>query len=110
MQRLLGLKIPEQLKDYLHLPEELRPVVFVTHMEHHSNHTTWLETIADVIVIAPTDEGLVDENDLERLLIKYKNRQLKIGAFTACSNVTGIELPVHKLAKIIHKHGGVLFY
>ena len=108
-QRLLGLKIPEQLHDYLKLPEELRPIVFVTHIEHHSNQTTWLETIADVIVISPTDEGLVDENDLERLLIKYKNRQLKIGAFSACSNVTGIELPVNKLAKIVHKHGGYCF-
>lgn len=44
-QRLLGLKIPEQLHDYLKLPEELRPIVFVTHIEHHSNQTTWLETI-----------------------------------------------------------------
>jgi len=108
-QRLLGLKVPEQLLDYVHLPEELRPVVLVTHMEHHSNHTTWLETIADVIVIEPSEEGLVDADDLERLLIKYKNRKLKIGAFTACSNVTGIETPYHQLAKIVHKHGGYCF-
>jgi len=108
-QRLLGLKIPEQLKDYIKLPEELRPIVFVSHMEHHSNQTTWLETIADVIVISPTDEGLVDESDLEKKMVKYKNRQLKIGAFSACSNVTGIELPYHKLAKIVHKHGGYCF-
>jgi len=27
-QRLLGLKIPEQLADYVKLPEELKPVVF----------------------------------------------------------------------------------
>ena len=109
-QRLLGLKIPEQLNDYFKFSEELRPVVFVTHMEHHSNHTTWLETIADVIVISPTEEGLVNFEDLERKLIQYKNRQLKIGAFTACSNVTGIELPVHKLAKIVHKYGGYCFF
>ena len=109
LQRLLGLKIPEQLIDYLHLPEELRPVVFVTHMEHHSNQTTWLETIADVVVIAPTEEGLVDLNDLEQELINYKNRKLKIGAFTACSNVTGIETPYHQLAKIVHTHGGYCF-
>ncbi len=110
LQRLLGLKIPEQLNEYFKLPKELRPVVFVTHMEHHSNHTTWLETIADVIVISPNEEGLVNFEDLERKLNQYKNRQLKIGAFTACSNVTGIELPVHKLAKIVHKHGGFCFF
>ncbi len=108
-QRLLGLKIPEQLKDYLKLPDELRPIVFVTHMEHHSNHTTWLETIADVIVIASNEEGLVDTNDLEEKLIKYKKRELKIGAFTACSNVTGIETSYRKLAKLMHKHGGYCF-
>jgi selenocysteine lyase/cysteine desulfurase len=108
-QRLLGLKIPEQLSDYLHLPEELSPVVFVTHMEHHSNQTTWLETIADVVVVSPTSEGLVDTEDLNKKLEKYKNRKLKIGAFTACSNVTGIETPYYNLAKIMHKHGGYCF-
>jgi len=58
-QRILGFKVPEQLKDYLHMPKELRPVVFVTHMEHHSNQTSWLETIADVIVVPPDKHGLV---------------------------------------------------
>ncbi|MEE9450899.1 MAG: aminotransferase class V-fold PLP-dependent enzyme [Ignavibacteriaceae bacterium] len=108
-QRLLGLKIPEQLSDYVQLPEELRPVVFVTHMEHHSNQTTWLETIADVIVLDPDNKGLVDLNNLEKELSKHKNRELKIGAFTACSNVTGIETPYHKMAKITHKYGGYCF-
>ncbi len=108
-QRILGLKVPEQLSDYFHFPEELRPVVFVTHMEHHSNQTTWLETIADVVVIAPTNNGLVDVADLEKQLKKYENRKLKIGAFTACSNVTGIETSYYQLAKIMHKHGGYCF-
>ena len=45
-QRILGMKIPEKLADYVDLPEEMRPVIFVTHMEHHSNQTSWLETIA----------------------------------------------------------------
>ncbi len=108
-QRILGLKVPEQLRDFLQLPDELRPVVFVTHMEHHSNHTSWLETIADVVVIAPDEEGLVDLDNLEELLNKHKNRKLKIGAFTACSNVTGIETPYHTMAKLMHQHGGFCF-
>ncbi len=108
-QRILGLKIPEQLKSYLQLSEELRPVVFVTHMEHHSNHTTWLETIADTVVIKPNEDGLIDINDFYIQLDKYKNRKLKIGAFTACSNVTGIQTPYHQLAKIMHEHGGYCF-
>ena len=71
-------------------------------MEHHSNQTSWLETIADVVVIAPNDEGLVDLNDFEKKLEEYKDRKLKIGSFTACSNVTGIETPYYKLAKMMH--------
>ncbi len=108
-QRILGLIVPEQLSDYLKLPEELRPVVFITHMEHHSNHTSWLESIADVVIIQPDQNGLVDISDLEKQLENYKNRKLKIGAFTAASNVTGIEPPVYNLAKIMHRNGGFCF-
>ena len=108
-QRLLGLKIPEQLIDYLNLPKELKPVVFITHMEHHSNQTTWLETIADVVVIDPDENGLVDLNDFKKKLKLYENCKLKIGAFTAASNVTGIEPPYYELAKMIHQHGGFCF-
>ncbi len=108
-QRLLGLKIPEQLVDYLNLPTELKPVVFITHMEHHSNQTTWLETIADVVVINPNEDGLVDFNDFERKLETHKNRKLKLGSFTAASNVTGIEPDYYKLSKMMHKYGGYAF-
>jgi selenocysteine lyase/cysteine desulfurase len=108
-QRILGLKVPEQLKDYVKLTEDMRPVVFVTHMEHHSNQTSWLETIADVVVIEPDDEGLVSLDNLTVLLDKYKSRKLKIGAFTACSNVTGISTPYHKMAEMIHENGGYCF-
>ena len=108
-QRILGLKIPEQLSDYLKLPGELKPIIFITHMEHHSNQTSWLETIADVVVLEADDEGLVIPSNLARQLEKYKNRKLKIGAFTACSNVTGIKTPYHLLAKIMHEHGGLCF-
>lgn len=109
LQRILGVKVPEQIRSYVSIPQELRPVVFVTHMEHHSNHTSWLETDADVHCIKPTDEGLVDLDDLERLLHKYKDREIKIGSFTACSNVTGIHTPYYAMAKMMHQHGGVCF-
>ncbi len=108
-QRILGLSVPEQLKSYICLPEELKPLVFLTHMEHHSNQTSWLETIADVVVIEPEDEGSVDLNRLQDQLKKYKDRKLKIGSFTACSNVTGIQPPYHQMAKIMHENGGYCF-
>ena len=109
LQRMLGLKVPEQLDPYVSLPPELKPVVFVTHMEHHSNQTSWYETLADVCVIKPTNDGFVDIDDLLVLLKEYRNRKLKIGSFTACSNVTGIQTPYHAMAKIMHEHGGLAF-
>src|SRR3989339_588267 len=37
LQRLLGIRICEQLQNYTNIPDEEKPVVFLTHMEHHSN-------------------------------------------------------------------------
>jgi len=107
LQRILGLKFHERFRDLVTFTDEDRPVVIVTHMEHHSNQTTWYETVADVEVIKPDPDGQIDFDDLEALLHRYKDRKLKIGSFTACSNVTGIQTPYHKLARIMHEHGGI---
>ncbi len=109
LQRILGIRIPEQALKHHHILPEQRPVVFVTHMEHHSNHTSWLETIADVVVIPPTNDLLVNPESLRQEISKYSDRSLKIGAFSACSNVTGIEVPYHELAQIMHENGGLCF-
>lgn len=108
-QRLLGLRVCEQLMKYTNIPKEEKPVVFITHMEHHSNQTSWLETICDVVIIEPDEFGLVDLNHFEYLLKLYHNRKLKIGSFTAASNVTGIFTPYHKMAKMMHQNGGICF-
>jgi selenocysteine lyase/cysteine desulfurase len=107
--RLLGLRVPEQLERYTQVPAEARPVVFVTHMEHHSNQTPWIETIADVVVLPPDGAGLVDVDALRERIEQYQDRPLKIGAFTGCSNVTGIRTPIHELAAVMHAHGGLCF-
>ena len=108
-QRILGLRIHEKYKNKIIIPENERPVVFVTHMEHHSNQTSWLETIAEVVVINPTEIGLVDINHLKELLEKYKNRTTKIAAITSCSNVTGVFAPYHEIAAIMHQNNGLCF-
>ena len=108
-QRILGLKVPENLRKFTKLPDEIRPVVFITHMEHHSNQTSWLETIAKVEVIPPGEEGLFSLENLEKLLIKYKERPLKIASVVGASNVTGIQTPHHAIAKLMHQYGGVCF-
>ena len=81
-QRILGLKVSENLKDHTSIPEELKPIVFVSHMEHHSNQTSWLETIVTLEIIKENEEGLPDLNDLKRLLEKYKSRKNKIASVT----------------------------
>jgi selenocysteine lyase/cysteine desulfurase len=108
-QRILGLKIPEKQRNNIKIKAEDRPIVFVTHMEHHSNQTSWLETICDVEVINPTDNGLVDLGHFAQLLDKYKKRKTKIAAITACSNVTGIQTPYHDMAGMIHRASGLCF-
>jgi selenocysteine lyase/cysteine desulfurase len=108
-QRILGLKIPEKLSSYCSLPIEEKPVVFLTHMEHHSNQTPWLESICDVVVIEPDENLYINPANLRIQLSRYTGRKTKIGSFSACSNVTGIITPFHELAEIMHEHGGYCF-
>jgi selenocysteine lyase/cysteine desulfurase len=109
LQRIIGIKLHEKFQDRIHLTEEERPVIFVTHMEHHSNQTSWIETTGDVVVIKACNEGKVDINDFANQLDKYKNRKTKIAAITSCSNVTGIDTPYHQMAGMIHRAGGYCF-
>ena len=108
-QRILGLKVSENLKDHTSIPEELKPIVFVSHMEHHSNQTSWLETIADVEVVPCNDEGLLCLEEFEKCIKKHEHRNIKIVSITSCSNVTGIETPYHEVAKLIHSYNGLCF-
>ncbi len=106
-QRILGLRIHETYHNEIPLND--KPLVICSHMEHHSNQTSWLETIADVVVLDPCEEGLFDCGQLEKVLIENKDRKLKIAAVTSCSNVTGIFTPYYDIAEMMHKHGGLCF-
>jgi len=120
LQRILGLKVPEQAINYCvfthgeynscrEIPNENRPVVFLTHAEHHSNHTSWFETLADVVLLDPSSNLTVDPGNLRKEIARYKNRPLLIGSFTACSNVTGYKPPISELARIMHENNGYCF-
>jgi selenocysteine lyase/cysteine desulfurase len=120
LQRILGLKVPEQSINYCvfahgeyhtcrDIPNENRPVVFLTHTEHHSNHTSWFETLADVVVLEPTADLKVDPDRLRKEIVKYRDRPLLIGSFSACSNVTGYIPPYYELARIMHENKGYCF-
>ncbi|MCO6173675.1 aminotransferase class V-fold PLP-dependent enzyme [Flavobacterium sp. NRK F10] len=109
LQRILGLRVPENLKEFAHIPQAVKPIVFISHMEHHSNQTSWIETIADVVVVPANDEGLFCLENFKQLLEKYKDRSFKIASITSCSNVTGIKTPYYEVAKLMHQYNGVCF-
>jgi selenocysteine lyase/cysteine desulfurase len=112
LQRILGLRVPERAREYgleLEVEEVRRPLVVVTHMEHHSNHVSWLETFATVEVIGQDEDGRVDLAQLRVLLERYKEREVKIAAVTACSNVTGVVTPYREIARVMHAVGGLCF-
>lgn len=108
-QRILGLKICDALKEHTIVPEDLKPIVFVSHMEHHSNQTSWLETIADVVVVPCNSSGLICLESFEKEIQKYDHKKIKIASITSGSNVTGIKTNYHEVAKLIHKYGGLCF-
>lgn len=106
LQQILGLCVQ---KDNVQVAENDRPVVFITHMEHHSHHVSWMETIADVVIVPPGKDLTIDLGLLQEEIDKYKDRKLKIGAFTAGSNVTGVITPIHEMAEVMHNNGGYCF-
>ncbi|ETW02336.1 hypothetical protein H310_05873 [Aphanomyces invadans] len=87
-----------------------KPVVFVGPFEHHSNLLPWRESSADVVQISETSEGIVDVSMLKRELIKYADRPLKIGSFSAASNLTGVLTDVDAIACLLHQHGALSFW
>ncbi|MEP9365145.1 aminotransferase class V-fold PLP-dependent enzyme [Nocardioides sp. CN2-186] len=111
---VLGLRIPSVLEDSHrlsdHIAPEERPVVFVGPYEHHSNEVPWRETIADVVTIRQDEDGGVDQDDLRVQLEKYAARPLKIGSFSAASNVTGIVSDTASIATLLHEHGALSFW
>ena len=108
-QRILGLRIHENFLPHKFESVYDQPVIFVSHMEHHSNQTSWLETIAHLEIIQADNNGKVDLDHFAKLLDKYKNHKTKIAAVTSYSNVTGVCTPYYDISKMIHKAGGYCF-
>ena len=111
---VLNIRIPANLDDQYdlsrHVPPGQRPVVFIGPYEHHSNELPWRESLADVVVIDENADGQIDLAQLERELIRYADRPLKIGSFSAASNVTGIGSKTADTAILLHKHGALSFW
>ncbi len=111
---VLGLRIPRELDQRYrlgeHIPAEERPVVFIGPYEHHSNELPWRESIADVVTINEDADGRVCLEHLAEELQRYGDRPLKIGSFSAASNVTGIGSDTRAIGALLHKHGALAFW
>jgi len=84
-----------------------RPVVFIGPYEHHSNELPWRESVADVVIIREDVDGCLDTDHLDHELRRYADRPLKIGSFSAASNVTGIITDVERAARVLRRHGAL---
>jgi selenocysteine lyase/cysteine desulfurase len=111
---ILNLRIPRDLDLRYglsrHIPAEERPVVFIGPFEHHSNELPWRESIAEVVVIHEDADGHIDLDHLERELACRAARPLKIGSFSAASNVTGIASDTRAVTRVLHRHGALSFW
>ena len=93
--------IYDLINDY----KRFKPVIFISIYEHNSNKLSWIKTGAEVVTINNLDElhsKLISE--------EYKNRYIKIGSFTAASNITGLLLDVDNYSIEMHKNGGIVFF
>jgi selenocysteine lyase/cysteine desulfurase len=97
----------DRLMRMLELGSRQRPVVFVGPFEHHSNELPWREAVADGVVIREDADGLLDLDHLREELERHAARPLKIGSFSAASNVTGIVTDVDAVSILLHRFGAL---
>jgi selenocysteine lyase/cysteine desulfurase len=122
LQQILGVALPpatrravsDQLRAFMgearfeefrRFQQTRQPVVFVGPYEHHSNEVTWRQGLATVVEVNLAADGSVDLDHLRHLLQlpEYQGR-LRIGSFSAASNVTGMRSPTREIAKLLHAH------
>ena len=111
---ILNLRLPRDLADRYRLedqiPEQERPVVFIGPYEHHSNELPWRESLARVVRIPLDARGQIDQAALEAELLAHRHRPLRIGSFSAASNVTGIMSDVAGVTALLRRHGALAFW
>ena len=79
-------------------------MVFIGPYEHHSNEIPWRERHCRGGLHTLNKDGVLDLTVLEAQLKIYQHRHLKMGSFSAASNVTGLKLIVHAVTRLLHKY------
>ena len=91
-------------------PGVLKPgdAVAITIMEHHSNLIPWQQACraagATLVYLYPTKTGELTDEEIAAKI----GPKTKIVAATMVSNVLGCRVPVEKLGRAVHAHGGYL--
>jgi selenocysteine lyase/cysteine desulfurase len=90
------------------LLRDKQPIVFVGPYEHHSNEISWRESLATTVEVRLDASGYIDLGHLEELLQapEYQNR-LRIGSFSAASNVTGMKSDVREISRLLHAYNAL---
>ena len=111
---ILSLRLPtdstQRDKVLNSTPRDQRPVVFIGPYEHHSNELPWRESLAEVHVIPEDSDGQIDLHALEDALKETMHRPLRIGSFSAASNVTGIGSKTATISNLLHKYDALSFW
>jgi selenocysteine lyase/cysteine desulfurase len=109
LQEVTGMAVAPTLRAAVlaALPPSDRWVVFVGPYEHHSNLLTWRESLAEVVEIGlRAADGLLDLAALEsELAARAPSGRPMLGAFSACSNVTGLRTDPRAVAALLRRHG-----
>lgn len=105
LDQFIGAEQRNKFETFL---RQQQPVVFAGPYEHHSNEISWRQGLSTVVTVDLAADGGIDLDHLERLLQlpEYQNR-LRIGAFSAASNVTGMRSPVHEIACLLHRYDAI---
>ncbi len=99
-----------RLVSLLGIEDADQPVVFLGPYEHHSNILPWRESKAKVVEIPEAAEGGVDMDALHQALTDHAGSDLKIGSFSAASNVTGIVTDTDPISRLLHAHGALAIW
>ena len=108
IRRNYSVKSKESILKLINDYKRFKPVIFYSLYEHNSNSLSWKETQCEIVLI----EGEYNQfyKILEEKLKQYKDSYIKIGSFTASSNITGLLLDVDKIAALMHDVYGYAFF
>ena len=106
---MLGLAAPPAAR-----PARARPRPSVRRLrrpyEHHSNLLPWRDSIADVVQIGEAAHGGPDLAQLQAALEAAAARPLRVGAFSAASNVSGALTDVDAVTALLHSHNALAIW